>query len=62
MIDDVAVEKSKAAAAEEKAETSTCDWSKAVTGKVTDKLHLKPADLQELHEKLDYLKEMDRRL
>ena len=62
VIDDQAVEKSKVAEAEAKADTAMCDWSKAVSGEVTDKLRLKSADLKELHDQLDLENGRDRRL
>ena len=53
VIDDEAVEKSEATDADAKAQKSSCDWSKAVSGEVTDKIRLKSDELKELCEELD---------
>ena len=62
VIDDQTVKKSENADANAKAQTASCDWSKAISGEVTDKLRLKSADLKELHDQLDLENGRDRRL
>ena len=62
VIDDQAVEKSKVAEAKAKAETVSCDWTKAVSGEVTDELRLESADLKELHSELNFENKSDRHL
>ena len=62
VIDDEAVEKSNAADAKAKAQASSFNWSKAVSGEVTDKLRVENSALKKLYEGLNYERKMDRRL
>ena len=63
VIDDQSVEKSNADEANSNAQVSCSDFSKVVSGEVTDGLGVKSSDLKKLYEELDFEKgSMDRLL